>query len=41
MQGNTELIFKLNQLKNELHCRFPNDKEAYQKEKKWFYDTLN
>lgn len=41
MQGNTALIDELNQLKQALHHKYPNNKDSYQKEKAPFYDRIN
>ena len=41
MQGNIELITELNQLKQELHTKYPKDKDAYQNEKTIFYNRIN
>lgn len=40
MQGNMHLIRVLNYIKKDLHKRNPNDQEAYQREKKYFYDIF-
>jgi len=40
MKGNKGLISELNQLKQTLHSKYPNDKEAYQKEKSFFYHRI-
>ncbi len=41
MRESTELVDQLNQLKLRLHQQFPNDKDAYQREKAFFYDELH
>lgn len=41
MRNNVELISELNQLKQKLHAMHPQDKEAYQNEKKIFYNRIN
>ena len=41
MQGNIELITELNQIKKDLHAKYPFDKESYQKEKEFFYRRIN
>jgi GrpB-like predicted nucleotidyltransferase (UPF0157 family) len=41
MQGNIELIFQLNQLKKQLHAKYPRDKESYQNEKTIYYNRIN
>ncbi|NMP30767.1 GrpB family protein [Thalassotalea sp. M1531] len=41
MKGNKELITELNQVKQNLHAKYPNDKESYQKEKEFFYNRIN
>lgn len=41
MQGNPKLVDELNALKNQLHKKFPNSKETYQSEKKYFYDKIH
>ena len=40
MQGNTELISELNQLKQVLHEKYPQDKGSYQNEKESFYNRI-
>jgi len=40
MQGNKALISELNQLKKQLHVKYPKDKDAYQSEKAIFYDRI-
>lgn len=41
MRESAELVAQLNQLKLRLHQQFPNDKDAYQREKVFFYDELH
>ena len=41
MQSNPELIEKLNDLKVRLEKKYPFDKDAYQKEKVFFYDQIH
>jgi len=41
MQGNPELITELNQIKQELHAKYPRDKDTYQNEKEFFYNRIN
>ena len=41
MQGNRELIKELNQLKQELHAKYPRDKDSYQNAKECFYNRIN
>jgi GrpB-like predicted nucleotidyltransferase (UPF0157 family) len=36
-----DLVEKLNQLKQQLHTKYPKDKDAYQVEKSIFYDEIN
>lgn len=40
MRGNTSLIKELNKLKIHLHEKYPSDKDAYQREKEYFYNGL-
>ena len=40
MQGNDRLIDELNQIKQYLHSKYPNDKSAYQREKSYFYNNI-
>ncbi|MDN3652522.1 GrpB family protein [Thalassotalea ponticola] len=40
MRDNLELIAELNQIKKELHSKYPNDKDAYQQEKAFFYSRI-
>lgn len=40
MQGNLKLINELNQLKQHLHNKYPQDKNAYQTEKAYFYENI-
>ena len=41
MKNNVELITELNQVKQALHSKYPNDKESYQNEKEFFYNRIN
>lgn len=41
MENNLELITELNQIKQDLHAKYPNDKESYQNEKEFFYTRIN
>jgi len=41
MKGNLELIAELNQIKQNLHAKYPNDKESYQNKKEFFYNRIN
>ena len=41
MNNNVVLITELNQLKQGLHAKYPNDKELYQKGKAFFYSHIN
>ena len=41
MYNNVALITELNQLKQGLHAKYPNDKELYQKGKAFFYSHIN
>lgn len=41
MRANPRLIDELNVIKEQLHTKFPVDKEAYQIGKKYFYDQIN
>jgi GrpB-like predicted nucleotidyltransferase (UPF0157 family) len=41
MKNNVALITELNQIKQGLHAKYPNDKELYQKEKEPFYNHIN
>jgi len=41
MKNNLALIAELNQVKQGLHAKYPNDKESYQKEKEPFYSHIN
>ncbi len=41
MQGNKTLITELNQIKQELHLKYPHDRDAYQSEKAFFYHRIN
>jgi len=41
MEHNPELIIELNQIKQDLHVKHPNDKESYQIEKEFFYNRIN
>jgi GrpB-like predicted nucleotidyltransferase (UPF0157 family) len=41
MRANPRLIDELNVIKQQLHTKFPNDREAYQIGKKYFYDKIN
>ncbi|WP_019027752.1 GrpB family protein [Colwellia piezophila] len=41
MQGNIELISELNKIKQELHTKYPSDKDSYQNEKAFFYSRIN
>ena len=41
MRGNIELITELNQLKIQLHEKYPSDKDSYQDEKSIFYNRIN
>ena len=41
MKNNAVLITELNQVKQDLHAKYPNDKESYQNEKEFFYTSIN
>lgn len=41
MRQRPDLVEKLNQLKQQLHTKYPNDKDAYQDEKIIFYDEIH
>ncbi len=41
MKNNLVLITELNQVKQDLHAKYPNDKESYQNEKEFFYNRIN
>lgn len=41
MQDNAALIAELNQIKQELHAKYPKDKDSYQYEKEFFYSRIN
>lgn len=41
MRENSKLIKQLNDLKIQLHQKYPNDKDSYQREKQCFYDKIN
>jgi len=41
MKNNVALIAELNQVKQDLHAKYPNDKESYQNEKEFFYSHIN
>jgi len=41
MRGNAELINELNQIKQGLHAKYPNDRNSYQSEKEFFYNRIN
>ena len=41
MESNLKLITELNQIKQKLHVKYPNDKETYQKQKEFFYNRIN
>ena len=41
MKNNVALITELNQIKQSLHTKYPNDKGSYQKEKEPFYSHIN
>ncbi|WNC68180.1 GrpB family protein [Thalassotalea nanhaiensis] len=41
MQGNSELIAELNQIKQQLQAKYPKDKNYYQSEKEFFYNRIN
>lgn len=41
MRANPRLIDELNVIKEQLHTKFPSDREAYQIGKKYFYDKLH
>ncbi len=41
MQNNMALITEFNQVKHDLHAKYPNDKESYQNEKAFFYSHIN
>ncbi len=41
MQGNLVFIAELNQIKQDLHAKYPHDKDLYQQGKKLFYDRIN
>jgi GrpB-like predicted nucleotidyltransferase (UPF0157 family) len=40
MRGNTQLIKELNTLKKHLQQKYPSDKDAYQREKEFFYNKI-
>lgn len=41
MKNNITLITELNQIKQDLHEKYPRDKDSYQKEKEFFYSHIN
>jgi GrpB-like predicted nucleotidyltransferase (UPF0157 family) len=41
MKGDQAFIDELNRLKIHLHSRYPHDREAYQKAKKFFYTKIH
>jgi GrpB-like predicted nucleotidyltransferase (UPF0157 family) len=41
MKNNVALITELNQVKQNLHAKYPNDKESYQNEKEFLYNHIN
>ncbi len=41
MKNNVELITELNQVKQDSHANYPNDKKSYQNEKEFFYNRIN
>jgi GrpB-like predicted nucleotidyltransferase (UPF0157 family) len=41
MKNNVALITELNQVKQGLHAKYPNDKVSYQNEKEFFYSHIN
>ena len=41
MRSRPDLVTRLNQLKLALECKYPVDKDSYQKEKTFFYDEIH
>jgi GrpB-like predicted nucleotidyltransferase (UPF0157 family) len=41
MKNNVALITELNLVKQDLHTKYPKDKESYQIEKEFFYNRIN
>jgi len=41
MKNNVVLITELNQIKHDLHAKYPKDKESYQNKKEFFYNRIN
>jgi GrpB-like predicted nucleotidyltransferase (UPF0157 family) len=41
MCSSPQLIDELNQIKQELHAKYPADKDTYQNEKEFFYNRIN